>query len=348
MGVLQVQQIACHYDDQEVIHQVSFGLEQGEICALLGPSGCGKTTILRAIAGFQPLAAGSITLDDTLLSNAQTNLSPDQRNVGMVFQSYALFPHLNVIENIEFGLKARKKSEKRRISEELLALVKLQDRAASYPHELSGGQQQRVALARALAPEPKLLLMDEPFSSLDVELRRSLALEVRDILKQRQITAVVVTHDQEEAFAMADRVGVVNQGKIEQWDTPFTLYHEPATRFVANFVGQGVFLSGQALDGQQVQTEIGIIGGDRCYPWLPKTPVQILLRPDDVVHDETSEFRATVESKVFAGTSTLYNLRLPTGSLIEAAFTSHHDYAIGQDVGICIEADHLIAFAESH
>jgi iron(III) transport system ATP-binding protein len=186
--------------------------------------------------------------------------------------------------------------------------------------------------------------MDEPFSSLDVELRRALSLEVRDILKSRNISAVMVTHDQEEAFAVADKIGVVNQGHIQQWDTPFNLYHEPTTRFVANFIGQGVFLSGYAQDSSSVMTELGAIKGNRCYEWLENSPVDVLLRPDDIVHDDSSDKKAEVIAKIFAGTATLYTLRLPTGSLVQSAFPSHHDYNIGDHVGIRVEADHLIAF----
>ena len=263
----------------------------------------------------------------------------------MVFQDYALFPHLNVCDNITFGLTKQSASERRATCKEMLALVKLEGMGERYPHELSGGQQQRVALARALAPSPQLLLMDEPFSSLDVDLRRSLAIEVREILKARGISAIMVTHDQEEAFAFADKIGVVNQGKVQQWATPFDLYHEPATRFVADFIGQGVFLPGHAVDSNTVATELGLIKGNRCYDWLPDAPVEVLLRPDDVVHDDASIKRGEIVHKVFAGTSTLYTLKLPTGSLVATAFPSHHDYQIGDVVGIDIEADHLIAFA---
>ncbi|WP_111643172.1 ABC transporter ATP-binding protein [Marinimicrobium alkaliphilum] len=345
MALLELDKIACRYDnDEPVVEEFSFSLNEGDIACLLGPSGCGKTTVLRAIAGFVQPSAGSINLADEQIASAKRSLPPEKRRVGMVFQDYALFPHLNVFDNITFGLPELSRREKHRTCEELLALVKLEGYEKRYPHELSGGQQQRVALARALAPDPILLLLDEPFSSLDVELRRGLSLEVRDILKSRNISAVMVTHDQEEAFAVADRIGVVNEGLIQQWDTPYNLYHEPATRFVANFIGQGVFLAGYAQGENGVLTELGPIKGNRCYNWVENTPVEVLLRPDDVVHDDSSDKKAEVVAKIFAGTATLYTLRLPTGSLIQSAFPSHHDYAIGDSVGIRIEADHLIIF----
>ena len=352
--LLQLQNIDCSYDPHlddtsPVVSQLSLGLMHSDICCLLGPSGCGKTTVLRAIAGFHSICDGNITLDGRTISTASHTLAPERRNIGMVFQDYALFPHLNVCDNITYGLQSRgpkgkTAAEKEFICQQMLELVKLPGLGQRYPHELSGGQQQRVALARALAPNPQLLLMDEPFSSLDVDLRRNLAIEVRDILKSRNITAIMVTHDQEEAFAFADKIGVLNQGRIEQWATPFDLYHEPASRFVANFVGQGVFIPGHALDTSAVATEIGVISGNRCYSWQEDTPVEVLLRPDDVVHDEGSVTRAEIIHKVFAGTSSLYTLKLPTGSQVVAAFPSHHDYQVGDTVGINIEADHLIAF----
>lgn len=343
-ALLNVNAISCRYDGETVVEDFSFSLNEGDIACLLGPSGCGKTTVLRAIAGFIQPSSGSIELRGKTIASPKQSLPPELRRVGMVFQDYALFPHLNVCDNLTFGLKGKDRRTKERICEELLSLVKLEGLGHRYPHELSGGQQQRIALARALAPEPSLLLMDEPFSSLDVELRRALALEVRSILKARGITAIMVTHDQAEAFAVADKIGVVNQGLIQQWDTPFNLYHEPATRFVANFIGQGVFLTGYIKERSRVMTELGEIEGNRCYEWLDNTPVDVLLRPDDVIHDDSSAKKAEVVAKVFAGTATLYTLQLATGSIIQSAFPSHHDYQIGDQVGIRIEADHLIVF----
>ncbi|TQV84764.1 ABC transporter ATP-binding protein [Exilibacterium tricleocarpae] len=343
-SLLEVDAITCRYDLQPVVENLSFDLDTGAIACLLGQSGCGKTTVLRAIAGFQPVATGRIALQGKNLSAPGFTLAPEKRRIGMVFQDYALFPHLSVSDNITFGLNGLDPRARQSACAELLELVQLTGFARRYPHELSGGQQQRVALARALAPQPTLLLLDEPFSSLDVDLRRALALEVRDILKARQISAVMVTHDQEEAFAFADQIGVVDRGRVEQWDTPFNLYHQPVSRFVANFIGQGVLLPGRALSATAVATELGRITGKHHYEWLANTPVEVLLRPDDIIHDDGSDKRARIVSKVFAGTSTLYTLQLPTGGVIESAFPSHHDYKVGDNVGIRVEAEHLIAF----
>lgn len=342
--LLHVDDLECRYDTTVVTQHVSFALKRGDICCLLGPSGCGKTTLLRAIAGFEPVAAGRITLDGERLSDPATLVAPEKRQVGMVFQDYALFPHLTIEANIAFGLRRLPAEQRRERVATLLELVGLTSLAKRYPHELSGGQQQRVALARALAPQPRLLLLDEPFSNLDVELRRQLSQEVRRILKQLGISAIMVTHDQHEAFALADQVGVFYGGRLQQWDTPYNLYHEPTTRFVANFVGQGFFVPGIMKDHETVSTEIGDITGNRAYPFTTGVPVDVLLRPDDIVLDAQSSLQAVVEQRTFAGSSTLYRLRLPSQQTVDASFNSHHAFVPGERIPVRIQADHLILF----
>lgn len=348
-NVLTIDNISCRYEPKNelppVIEQLSFSLKDGEIGCLLGSSGCGKTTVLRCIAGFQSIDDGHIKLDNRTLSHSSFHMAPEKRQVGMVFQDYALFPHLTVCENVTFGLRNMSADAKESICDELLQLVKLTDLGHRYPHKLSGGQQQRVALARALAPAPKLLLFDEPFSSLDTELRRSLALEVRGILKSRGTSAIMVTHDQEEAFAFADKVGVLNNGRLEQWDVPFNLYHEPNTRYVANFIGQGVFLPGFMGTESTIGTELGLLKSHKPYPLPKNSAVEVLIRPDDIIEDSESRYRARITQKLFAGTSTLYTLVLPTGSSIEAALPSHHNFDVGQEIGVSVAADHIIVFS---
>ena len=346
--MLKVESIQCQYDGEVVVDAISFHVHRGEICSLLGPSGCGKTTILRAIAGFQSLSQGRILLNDCLMSSPGQTLSPEQRSVGMVFQDYALFPHLTVLDNIRFGLGKVPAGEQRRTVDKLLELVRLGPLARRYPHELSGGQQQRVALARALAPNPTLLLLDEPFSNLDTELRKSLSLEVRDILKELGTSAILVTHDQHEAFAFSEHIGLLSHGALQQWDTPFNLYHEPLNRRVADFIGGGSFLPGiLGVETNIINTELGALIGNRAYPWPPGTPVEVLLRPDDIVLSDTGGLRATVEKKVFSGSATLYTLRLPTGSLVEALLPGHSDFPIGETIAVTSELEHLIAFQRS-
>ena len=327
-------------------------LPQGAIGCLLGASGCGKTTVLRALAGFLQPAAGTIELAGRRLADATGSVAPEARKIGMVFQDFALFPHLTVAQNIVFGLPRLAPAQRQARLRQMLALTKLQDEAQRYPHELSGGQQQRVALARALAPQPTLLLLDEPFSNLDVELRERLSLEVREILKAADTTAILVTHDQREAFAVGDMIGVMSHGRIEQWDTAYNLYHRPGTRYVADFIGEGVFLPGTQIDSvtkehSHVQTELGFITPpDTCsHRHLGARTVDVLLRPDDVVHDDTATLKATVIRKAFRGAQFLYTLRLPSGSEVLALVPSHHDHAIGEAIGIRLDAEHVVTFA---
>lgn len=248
--LLKLDNISLAYDTPEgiipVVKNLNLCLDQGGIGCLLGSSGCGKTTVLRAIAGFEPLRSGTISLGDTLLSAPGYLVAPEKRQVGMMFQDYALFPHLNVIQNMAFGLRRWDKLRRKQRVEELLDLVGLEASGQRYPHELSGGQQQRVALARALAPEPGLLLLDEPFSNLDVDTRERLAFEVRDILKKTGHTAILVTHNQAEAFAIADRIGIMQDGSIAQWATPYCLHHQPNSPFVADFIKREALMAQRA------------------------------------------------------------------------------------------------------
>ncbi len=270
---------------------------------------------------------------------------PEARAIGMVFQDYALFPHLSVADNIAFGLRRAKPRERIATVHRMLTATGLDGLGGRYPHELSGGQQQRVALARALAPHPALLLLDEPFSNLDVELRERLSLEVRDILKAQGITAILVTHDQHEAFAVSDKIGVMQRGRILQWDSPFNLYHRPNSRFVAGFVGQGVFIKGILETPDTFRTEIGVLRGNRSYADALGTCVEILLRPDDVVPDPDGPLKALVVEKAFKGAETLYTLRLDTGATLLSLFPSHRDHALADQVRVRVAADHLISFA---
>ncbi|WP_370691628.1 ABC transporter ATP-binding protein [Herminiimonas sp.] len=336
----------------EIVHGLSFALQRGQIGCLLGQSGCGKTTVLRAIAGFESLISGSITLGGKELSSAQHTAAPETRHVGVVFQDYALFPHLSVADNLAFGLRGLSAQERQSRVAKLLSLVGLTSQEKKFPHELSGGQQQRVALARALAPQPDLLLLDEPFSNLDVDLRERLATEVRDILKETGTTAVLVTHDQHEAFAIADQIGVMQNGAIVQWDSAYNLYHRPATRFVADFIGLGVFANGTVDAVQQnVNIELGTLalchGMESCDANV-QGQVDVLLRADDVVHDDSSPLQAEVVRKAFRGAEFLYTLKLASGQQVLALVPSHHDHALGERIGIRLEADHVVTFPKTN
>jgi len=352
--LLDLRNVRHAYGRQLVVNNLSLTLHKGEIGCLLGPSGCGKTTVLRCIAGFEAISAGEIMLKGVTVSRENFCLPPEQRHIGMVFQDYALFPHLTVAANIGFGLHRMPKTGREARIAEMLSTVGLTEASKKYPHELSGGQQQRVALARALAPQPDLLLLDEPFSNLDVSLRARLSLEVRDILKSQNATAILVTHDQDEAFAIADAIGVMYQGEIQQWDTAYNLYHRPANQFVANFIGQGVFLPGKMIDAQHVEIELGVLVGTvahECTPGCcllcsPGSSVKVLIRPDDIVHDDASPLRAVVLQKSFRGADILYTLRLPGGAMALSLVPSHHNHAIGEKIGIKLEVDHVVAFSQ--
>lgn len=343
---LELESLSVSYGNNKVVDNISFSLKQGQIGCLLGPSGCGKTTILRSIAGFEVADSGVIKVSTKVVQSKQQFTPPERRNIGMVFQDFALFPHLNVADNIRFGIKKlNKKNQEERIKN-LLQLINLPDIGKKYPHQLSGGQQQRVALARAIAPKPEILLLDEPFSSLDVELREQLALQVRNILKTENITAILVTHDQHEAFAMSDEICVMNDGIIQQHDTAYNLYHKPANRFVADFIGQGVIIKGSICGKNTVNTELGNIQGTIPPGCKPGCPVQVLIRPDDIIHDDASDEQAIVIDKAFRGSEFLYTLKMPSGVHVLCFAPSHHNHAINEPIGIRLDIDHLVVFKE--
>ena len=352
---LDVAQLSVSYPERSrpSVDQVNLSLRAGEMGVLIGPSGCGKTTLLRAVAGLEPVGAGEIRLAQSVVSSASVHVAPEARRIGMVFQDYALFPHLSVHDNVGFGLHKQLRAAREARVREVLALVGLSTSAQRYPHELSGGQQQRVALARALAPQPQLLLLDEPFSNLDVELRERLALEVRGILKEAQTTALFVTHDQMEAFAIGDVIGVMSEGRLHQWDDAYTLYHRPATRFVAEFIGHGVFTPAtlQEVNKQVVvHTPMGDLVDLAECP-LPSMfasgECDVLLRADDIVHDDDAAVKAEIIRKSFRGSEFLYTLRLQTGETVMAHVPSHHDHKVGEWIGIRAEVDHVVTFDRS-
>ena len=365
-ALLEVNSISCQYDRRAAVVDTSFQLEAGMLASLLGPSGCGKTTVLRAIAGFQKLDSGSIHLNGRCISDARGNLPPEKRNLSMVFQEHALFPHLTVEKNIAAGLHSLDAAAGKKITAAMLERIGLAGMGRRYPHELSGGQQQRVALARALAPSPRLLLMDEPFSSLDLDLREKLRQEVRGLLKDIGATCLLVTHDQQDAFAFGERVGVMKDGTIEQWDTAYRMYHEPATRFVANFIGEGVFLDGvvsacaetdtateteietdaatETKIETEIETELATLHGVIDHPHPVGARVKVLIRPDDIIHDDHSPRAAKIKKRAFRGENYLYTLALPSGAEILSLVPSHHNHAVGEDLGIKLAIDHLVVF----
>ncbi len=343
--LLEIANLCVEYDDLPAVRNLALHMNPGDFGCLLGPSGCGKTTTLRAIAGLEPIGPGEIRIDNVCVAGPGCEIAPERRKVGMVFQDNTLFPHLDVRGNVAFGLRKLSSPQQQARVDEMIDLMSLGGLAKRYVHELSGGQRQRVALARALARHPRLVLMDEPFSSLDSDLRERLGREVRQVLRELGITALLVTHDQNEAFALADQIGVMNEGELLQWDTAYNIYHEPNNRFVAKFVGQGIFLRGQQGGPETVMTELGELQGNRAYPYPSNAPVDVLLRPDDIVIDPRSSYQARVSSRAFMGANILYSLTLSSGDQVLSLAPSHIDYAVDDTVGIKVEADHLVVFA---
>jgi len=353
MGMfLEVEQLSLRYPGarRAAADGVSLQLATGQIGVLIGPSGCGKTSLLRAIAGLERACGGEIRIRERRLSGPGLHIPAEDRQIGLVFQDYALFPHLSVADNIAFGIKHLGSAPRKARVLELLDLVGLAHAAQRAPHQLSGGQQQRIALARALAPRPQLLLLDEPFSSLDVDLRERLAHDLRSILKQTGTTALFVTHDQQEAFALGDAIGVMHHGRLEQWDSPYELYHRPATRFVAEFIGHAVFTPATIVmcaNGPCVHTPLGEIDTPHeCPPpgTYPDGQCDVLLRADDIIHDDDSPVKGRIERKAFRGSEFLYTLSLPTGEQVMTHVPSHHNHHLGEWIGIRLQMDHVVTF----
>lgn len=342
--MLSIENLCLAYGDQTVVTGATLSLEPGEIGCLLGPSGCGKSTLLRGIAGFERPARGAVSLEGRPLSAPSAVVEPEKRRIGMVFQDFALFPHLDVARNIAFGLKGADRRERRRRVGELLELFGMTGYEKRMPHSLSGGEQQRVALARAMAPKPKLLLMDEAFSSLDAELRLSIVPEVRKILKHENMSAILVTHDQAEAFALADRVGVMNAGRIHQWDDPRDLYHRPATKFVARFVGEGELIEATSVDRTKLRSALGIHNVHQDHHIEVGRDVEILVRPDDVLHDRAGELIGAIVQISFRGSHYQYLARLENGQCVYCLAASHEKHEIGERIGLMPKLEHLVVF----
>ncbi len=329
------------------VADLSFAVAEGEVVALLGPSGCGKTTTLRLIAGFESPDEGEISVGGSIVAASDRWTPPERRGLGMIFQQFALFPHLTVLQNAMYGLKGVRPAERRRVAEAELERVGMAEYLGRYPHQLSGGQQQRVALARALAPQPVVLLMDEPFGSLDAALRTTMRREVKTILAQRGATAVIVTHDQEEAFTLADRVLILRRGRLEQLNTPDNIYHKPASRFVAAFVGQADFIPVTLSDGY-LHSELGAFPLNGAPP---AAPFDLLLRPDDVVIeiDRSGEgvVDAVVVEREFKGADNVYTVKLPSGVHVRSVQPSTRIYNVGEQVRISAFPDHIVLFSRT-
>ncbi|WP_136680079.1 ABC transporter ATP-binding protein [Neptunomonas sp. XY-337] len=346
--LLTLTDISIAYGDHLAVSHAQMQLGDGEIGCLLGPSGCGKSTLLRAIAGFEPLQSGQLSMGGRILATNQQMLPPEKRNIGMVFQDVALFPHLNIADNIAFGLQKLSRKERTARITELLKLVGLPGVEQRFPHSLSGGQQQRIALARALAPRPQLLLLDEPFSGLDAKLRESLVPEVRSILKTLGISALMVSHDQHEAFAIADKIGVMNDGQVLQWASAEEVYNQPSTHFVAEFIGHGDFIHGTVHCPNCVDSALGRLRSEIPHGFNAGEQVEVLVRLQNVQYDAGSPYSAQIQQRTFRGANILYSLLLSNGDKLACLTDPSVDIPVGAAMPIRPELQNLVAFPASH
>ena len=330
------------HGDQADVQGLSLIVQRGELLVLLGPSGCGKTTTLRLIAGFEQPDGGTVRVAGQLMADKQRLVPPEKRGLGMVFQDYALFPHLTVAENVAFGLYRLPRADRKHRVDEVLQLVDLAELADRYPHTLSGGQQQRVALARALAPWPTVILFDEPFSNLDAELRKQMRKEVHRILKDSGSTAVFVTHDQQEALMLGDRVAVMRRGYVEQVDTPDCVYHTPQTRFVADFLGAADFLPAR-VTAEGLQTEIGLLPPAAAL--RSGQDVEVMLRPHDLRAEAALAGHGVIAAAEFVGDSWQFTVQLHSGRSVRCLMPHTTIYPLGAPVAVSLCADHgLVCF----
>ena len=340
--ILELRSVSCAYDpNRPAIRDISFSACEGEILCLLGPSGCGKTTILRAIAGFEPVRSGEIVLSGRIVSSSAESVATEERHVGMVFQEYALFTHLRAADNIAFGLGHLPRAVREDRVQEMLRLTGLEGFERRYPHELSGGQQQRVALARALVRNPIVLLLDEPFSNLDPDMAGRMRQDLHALLRRMKTTTILVTHDHDEAFAMADRIAVLNEGRLEQMASPEHIYHVPATPFVADFVGQADFIPGQVQHGM-VRTELGAFPntlGDE-----EGTSLVVMIRPDDIRLTPNKAAESRIVGRQFRGSENLYTIQLGSGQVVHSSESSTTVYQTGTTVDLHVSASHTVLF----
>ncbi len=343
MSHLSIRNIVCRYDGQAVINELSLSLKDNDIIALLGPSGCGKTTLLRTIAGLQEVNAGEIYFGDRLVSSMHTMLASEHRNVGMIFQDYALFPHLSVSDNIGFGLNKLSKSARQERVSEMLDLVKLAPFAQRFPHELSGGQQQRVAIARALAYQPSLMLLDEPFSNIDSQSRGEIMMEIRQILKQQNVPAVFVTHSKDEAFAFADKLAIFNQGRIEQIGSAQSLYQQPVSPYVANFMGKANYLPLLAINEQSVQSALGEISlanasNRQRHNTLMVRPEQLQLTASESRNDYQ------IIQRFFSGGHWVYTLKNSAADKLSLEAHCAQELSINCFVKVTVKPHDIVSF----
>ncbi len=340
---LDLESVKIELDSETVLDNVNLSINDGEIVSLMGSSASGKTSLIRSIAGFKNIASGIIRIDGQIVDDSIKQVDIVDRNIGVIFQDLALFPHLSVRDNVCFGIGGLSEISKIQRAEKLEQMLGIENIATRYPSQISGGQQQRVAIARAIAPRPELLLLDEPFSALDYELKDSLMSDLRKLLKSENITAILITHSTEEAFNMSDKIAFISKNTISQFSSPYEIYHKPLSKEIANFFGISSYINGSVKDSSHIECVLGNFVGN-LDGYQKGDNVKILIRPDDIIHDDNALASAKVIEKTFRGSDFLYRLELQDDQRVFCYAPSHHNHSINEMIGVKLDLDHLIIF----
>ena len=340
---LNLQSVKISLDSKVILDDVNLKIDTGEIVSLMGSSASGKTSLIRSIAGFHNISSGTIQIDGQVVDDSIRRSDVAMRNVGVIFQDLALFPHLTVRENICFGLNNIDSAQQQNRAKKLEDLLDIENITNRYPNQISGGQQQRVAIARAIAPKPNLLLLDEPFSALDYELKDNLMNDIMKLIKSENITAILITHSAEEAFKMSDKIAFISNNTITQFANPYDIYHRPVSKEIANFFGISSYIKAKITDSSHINCILGDFVG-MVDQFNKDDKVDLLIRPDDIIHDDDSLFSATVTEKTFRGSDFLYELELKDGQKIFCYAPSHHNHQVNEVIGIKLDLDHLVIF----